>query len=512
MELQPQFSLYDAYVSITKPLPHDGVLTLDLGQMRVPMSRQQLISDTRRAFVDAAQIATIAPDRDLGVKLWYVPSQLHMVRLIGGVFNGEGRDQIQNINERYLWAGRIEVTPFGDVEPYAESAFAGNWLTFAFNAGHNVLTPGVYEEKQITWGYDVSGCWRGLSGSFEYLQVNHYYEGDPTKFPGKDYHANGFDAQLNYMLPLELYRGTKLEIGARVEEIDRDDTDPIEMPGDPNQSLRIYTAVISYYLRQHQMKIQLAGYHFTRSRTAPRPARTRRIPKIRSSGKSPIERSNHARNRSHRSLSSAACVKGNPIDYGDFVGIGGTIAIAGCHYSFTTQPGAEPPKCHERRVRHRSDADADPPELDDRSQDLGRSRSGARTTRPRCRRTFATRQARALPPISSRTWCSGIEFGFRAGGTDGEQHVFTMHQVHLCNLAAGTTYSYQVGGHNPYDNTDHWSDVFTFHTAPDVDANPDAEVLLGFVGDSRGGYDVWQQLVTLLQARAPDLSCTPATP
>jgi hypothetical protein len=263
MELQPQFSLYDAYVSASKPLPNDGVLTLDLGQMRVPLSRQQLISDTRRAFVDAAQISSIAPDRDLGARLWYVPSQLHMVRLIGGVFNGEGRDQIQNINERYLWAGRIEVTPIGDVAPYAESAFAGNWLTFAFNAGHNVLTPGVYEEKQITWGYDVSGCWHGLSGSFEYLQVNHYYEGDPTKFPGKDYHANGFDAQLNYMLPLTLYRDTRLEIGARVEEIDRDDTDPIEMAGDPNQSLRVYTAVISYYLRQHQMKIQVAGYHVT---------------------------------------------------------------------------------------------------------------------------------------------------------------------------------------------------------------------------------------------------------
>ena len=260
-ELQPQFSLYDAYVTISKSLPKDGVLTLDLGQMRVPLSRQQLISDTRRAWVDAAQIQSIAPDRDLGMKLWYVPSQLHMVRLIGGVFNGEGRDQIQNINERYLWAGRIEVTPIGDVQPYAESAFAGDWLSFSFNAGHNVLTPGVYEEKQITWGYDISGCWHGLSGSFEYLQVNHYYEGNPTMFPGKDYHANGFDAQLNYMLPMKLYRNTRLEIGARVEEIDRDDTDPIEMAGDPNQSLRIYTAVISYYLRQHQMKIQVAGYH-----------------------------------------------------------------------------------------------------------------------------------------------------------------------------------------------------------------------------------------------------------
>jgi len=261
-ELQPQFSLYDAYVTISRALPHDGVLTLDLGQTRVPISRQELLSDTRIAFVEKPEISTIAPDRDLGARLWYVPSQLHMVRIIGGVFNGEGRNQVENINERYLWAGRVEVTPIGDVQPYAESAFAGNWLSFGASAGHNVLTPGDYEEKQISWGYDVSGCWHGLSGSFEYLQVNHYYEGDPTKFPGKDYHANGFNAQLNYMLPIKLYRDTRLEVGARVEEIDRDDTDPIEMAGDPNQSQRVYTAVISYYLRQHQMKIQVAAYHF----------------------------------------------------------------------------------------------------------------------------------------------------------------------------------------------------------------------------------------------------------
>ena len=37
--------------------------------------------------------------------------------MIGGVFNGEGRNQVQNINQSYFYVGRLEVTPLGKV-PY----------------------------------------------------------------------------------------------------------------------------------------------------------------------------------------------------------------------------------------------------------------------------------------------------------------------------------------------------------------------------------------------------------
>lgn len=270
-ELQPTFSLYDAYVSLAHDLPGHGMIDLDVGQQRVPISRQQLLSDTRRAFVDGALIQTIAPDRDLGAKLTLNVPFLRWVRIIGGAFNGEGRNQVQNINEHYFWAGRIEVTPIGGVQPYEESGFTCNWLSGAADVGRNLLTPGIYEEKQLSMGYDISGCWNGriagkwignISGSFEYLQVNHYYLGAPSAVPGVNYHANGFTAQLSYMLPLKIYRDTRLELSARVEEIDRDNTDPISLPGDPNQSQRVYTGVISYYLNGHRLKIQVAGYHY----------------------------------------------------------------------------------------------------------------------------------------------------------------------------------------------------------------------------------------------------------
>ena len=68
-ELQPTFALADGYVSVARALPHGGRLSLDAGQMRVPVSRQNLLSDSRLSFVDKAQLASIAPDRDLGTRL-----------------------------------------------------------------------------------------------------------------------------------------------------------------------------------------------------------------------------------------------------------------------------------------------------------------------------------------------------------------------------------------------------------------------------------------------------------
>ncbi len=263
-ELQPTFSLYDAYVTVSRPLAGRGVVAVDFGQTRVPISRQQLVSDTRLAFVEKAQLASIAPDRDLGIRAWYVPTQLPQVRVIAGVFDGEGRNQVQNINQSYLYAGRIEVTPVGTVAPYAESMFNGTWLSFALSVGRNVLTPGDFHETQVSLGGDISGAWHGLSGTFEYLEVRHTFSGDPTKRPGVDYKANGFTAQLDYMLPWQLppLHEARLEVGARVQEIDRNDQVPIALIGDPNQSVREYTAVVSLYLRQHLWKVQLAASHY----------------------------------------------------------------------------------------------------------------------------------------------------------------------------------------------------------------------------------------------------------
>jgi hypothetical protein len=268
-ELQPGFELDDAYASVSRAFGEQGKqgrLTLDGGQMRVPISRQNLISDSRLAFVEKAQLASIAPDRDLGIKATLAlprPNPLAPeIRVIGGAFDGEGKNQVENRNQDYLYTGRVELTPFGHEPQLAESSFGGRFVTLAFSIGRNKRTESSRLDKQTYLGFDVAGSFHGLSGSYEYLQVKHELTGDPMLASFK---ANGFVAQLNYLLPIKLppLHQARLELGARLEEIDRNDTVPISQPGDAAQSARAITAVASYYLRMHTIKAQLEFTHFT---------------------------------------------------------------------------------------------------------------------------------------------------------------------------------------------------------------------------------------------------------
>jgi hypothetical protein len=189
------------------------------------------------------------------------------VRLIGGAFNGEGTNVIENINQKYLWTGRVEVTVLGEERQLAESAFSGRFLTIAGSYARNKRNEGDRLDRQTTLGFDISGSYKGLSGSFEYLEVRHFQTSlnedidDPNTL---DFHANGFVAQLCYMLPFKLapFKQARFEVGGRVEEVDRNDTIPIATPNDANQSVRAITAIGSYYLRMHNFKLQVAYSHF----------------------------------------------------------------------------------------------------------------------------------------------------------------------------------------------------------------------------------------------------------
>jgi hypothetical protein len=259
LDLTPQVSLFDAYVTAAHSLPHDGFLTVDVGQEKAPFSRQDLLRDSDLAFVEKAQIASLAPDRQLGMRANLSVPYAPWLRLIGGVFNGEGRNQGQNIDEKLMYVARVELALWGRSVAFAESGFNGDYLTIAADIAKNTVTGTSGNEHQLYLGYDISGAWHGLSGGFEYLQVNHSFDASADEI---NYHANGFVAQVNYLLPIWRHAKRALEVGWRVEEIDRNDTVPIVMIGDPNQSTREYTGVVSCYLRGHSLKVQVAYSRF----------------------------------------------------------------------------------------------------------------------------------------------------------------------------------------------------------------------------------------------------------
>jgi hypothetical protein len=190
----------------------------------------------------------------------------------------------------------------------------------------------------------------------------------------------------------------------------------------------------------------------------------------------------------------AACGSDDEGDPKEFVDQGGSMAIEGCDYTLVTRIGAESPKPSGKTIG----PDATPRAVhlgfmgDPRTSIVVQWRTADELTTVTELR-YAEGEGLAAEQLTETV--KGIHFRYNSTGTD----LFRMHQVHLCGLAAGTTYSYQVGAKG------HWSPVYTFHTAPDVEAQPDAEVVFGFVGDSRGGYDVWTQLAAQIEQRTPDV-------
>jgi predicted phosphodiesterase len=177
---------------------------------------------------------------------------------------------------------------------------------------------------------------------------------------------------------------------------------------------------------------------------------------------------------------------------------GGFIALPACGYNVVTRAGAERPRLA---------PDVLGPDPAPRHVHLGipgdPRTSIAITWRTRDDQTLATSVRFAagdgLPPGALTQMHRGFTFAYDAGGGE----LPRIHEAHLCGLVPDTVYSYQVG--SAVDGAETWSPVYSFRTAPDVAVSPDAEVRFAVVGDTRGGYDVWAQLVALLAARHPDL-------
>ena len=177
-----------------------------------------------------------------------------------------------------------------------------------------------------------------------------------------------------------------------------------------------------------------------------------------------------------------------------FTDTGGKLEIEGCGYSVTTKQEAEPPRVSKEYLG------ADPsPRLvhlgfiaDPRTSIVVQWRTVDEVTRSGEIRYAKGADLDASALIEKKT---GIEFGYKATGST----IYRQHQAHLCDLEPGTTYSYQVGAEG------HYSPVRTFTTAPDIEANPDTEVVFGVMGDTRDGYDIWEQLATAIGQRSPNL-------
>jgi hypothetical protein len=195
---------------------------------------------------------------------------------------------------------------------------------------------------------------------------------------------------------------------------------------------------------------------------------------------------------------AASCVAGNPTSNGppgdkpdageEIIPIeGGSIQIEPCGYPVVTTYGATAP------VKGSNVLGPDPEPY---HMHLGIA--GPATTSmvvqwaTRDQTTLATTVQYGKASVSEKSQ-DGITFQYLTGfGSNGD--MVRVHETHLCGLEPATTYKYRVGGVGE-GGAEKWSPEYTFRTAPDLVADPSAQVTILVLGDTRDGYDTWGKLL-----------------
>ncbi len=112
-DLEPDYEvpLRDAVVSWTRSRD----LSVRVGQMKVPFSRQRLVSSSALQFADRAEVnAQLNLDRDVGLQLY--SNDLfgwdHRLAYQVGVYGGDGRNRVST-GLGLLYVARVQFQPFG---------------------------------------------------------------------------------------------------------------------------------------------------------------------------------------------------------------------------------------------------------------------------------------------------------------------------------------------------------------------------------------------------------------
>jgi len=245
-------------------------LTVWLGQMKVPFSRQRVNSSGDLEMVDRALAnEEMQLDRDLGVQVLSKDLfGLNQLAYSLGVFMGEGRNVFEPTDFGMLWVARAEWLPLGRFDDYTEgdltrSARPGLSLGLAYAFHDNAIGDrsvhgslpadgGTTDYHHVT--ADLIFKHRGMSANMAF----HYRDG--TRTPGDAVddagvpvpvalprNGVGMLAQWSYMLPW-----FDLQIAARYAMVRNTDPKTSSLPGRNEATLGL-----GYYFGGHAYKVQV---------------------------------------------------------------------------------------------------------------------------------------------------------------------------------------------------------------------------------------------------------------
>lgn len=275
MEPDRPVPLRDAYV--TWEPTRD--LRLRFGQMKVPYNRQRMISSSALQFADRSLANNeLNLDRDVGIYA-FSKDLLGLGHRLGysvGVFGGDGRNRLST-HHGVLYFARLEARPFGEFEDDTESDWGRSKkvrLAFAFSVARNVNTRrerSTIGDTRALGGLDYThGAadmifkLAGFSLQSEVMfrraapGMSVVSEIDDAGNLTTEYARNawGWFAQAGQLLT------ENLELAARISEVHpRELTDPELKPS------RETGGAVSYYWKEHALKLQADYFYLTREQT-----------------------------------------------------------------------------------------------------------------------------------------------------------------------------------------------------------------------------------------------------
>jgi hypothetical protein len=254
------FLVRDTYGSLTFK---KELLAIDVGQLKMPLGLAMIQSEAKLQFPVSPITRRLSFGRDLGAQIRsgfdLGPAWIEASFMLA---NGEqGFRQRRNLDDEFVYAGRLEVAPLGRMEMTEPDLDDSDFqLTFGFSAGRNgflgnelgLQDAGAAETK---FEGDVRMWFKGASLRAEYLRAMRSETNSTTA-----YGRQALVVQAGYVLPIPI-RVPQFELVAKLQQFDINDS--LAGDEDPaayiveNSEARILQFGANAYLAKHAVKLQV---------------------------------------------------------------------------------------------------------------------------------------------------------------------------------------------------------------------------------------------------------------
>jgi len=244
------------------------------GQWKAPFGLEQITPDPKLFTIERSlPTGALTPERQIGVQVWgkpltnLWPQEKDLLTYYAGIFNGNGRNTINNDNNNFMYVGRLELLPWKGklLDQDASLKLGGDILNSRDDAGTNIsqalnlkvtadgsLIPFALTsaDERTAWSLDA---WLNI-GPFDLIAEYFSEDVDGRTVAGVAPTFVNFDPSGWYVQGSFFIIPKKLQAVVKWEELDPDQI--------ADNGIRSVTGGLNYYIHGDAIKV-MANYVHT---------------------------------------------------------------------------------------------------------------------------------------------------------------------------------------------------------------------------------------------------------